>query len=169
MIANPSFNSDFRPSKNSLFSRVAFSERSPFPRKVAKRGCVREGLEFEAKAQIHLDKQSLGEAFHSKWIEFTFTGDSLLKHAQPDSFYLAGNRIYLFEMKLRHTPRSAAQLMKYKELLHELYPTYSITLIETYKYWDWIVYPQASKQITISEINTLKDGEIGLLHLGDLK
>lgn len=144
---------------------VRFAKKAPFPRKIAKKACIREGLEFEAKAQLALDKLSLGEAFHSKWI--AFDTDDGVRHMQPDSFYIDEPRltIYLFEMKLRHTPRSAAQIAGYHELLLELYPNYRFKLFEVYKYWDWVVYPAESVKIEAEGVLGAEYGIINLVNL----
>lgn len=147
-------------------SDVHFAKHAPFPRKVAKKACIKEGLEFEARAQRWLEHKMPISATHlpSKWISYTL--DKQACHAQPDSIIIHNNTIYIFEMKLRHTPRSAAQLAKYARLLHLLYPIYEVKLIEVYKYWDWVAYP--------SDVSTLSEDSIfagwpsttiGLLHL----
>jgi hypothetical protein len=144
---------------------VKFAEKAPYPRKVAKKACVKEGLEFEAKAQRFLEKLGIfGKPFHSKWIAYD-NGDGL-RHAQPDSFFILNDRIFLFEMKLRHTPRSAPQLVSYRDLLQCLYPEHKITLIEVYKYWDWVVYPAKHQRVEAAEmVLGIDDGVIALLCL----
>ncbi len=150
-----------------LVEKVKFADKAPYPRKVAKKACIKEGLAFEAQAQIQLEKLGFfGKAYHSKWIEFQILGETSVRYAQPDSFFVAPEVVYIFEMKLRHTPRSAAQLAKYGELLQALYPKHKIKLIEVYKYWDWIVYPAKSEKVDAQGVLKIPFDTIGLLHIG---
>lgn len=142
---------------------VSFAKTAPYPRKVAKKACIKEGLEFEAKAQSFLTRKFSGEHFGSKWITYTCGGKVF--HAQPDHFTRVDGKLFIFEMKLRHTPRSAAQLAKYGELLNRLFPEDEIILVEVYKYWDWVVYPAESERVVLDALFEHSCEKIALVHL----
>jgi hypothetical protein len=150
-----------------MIERVRFAPKAPFPRKVAKKACIREGLAFEADAQLAIDKMKplTATAYHSQWLEYYSHGQKY--HAQPDLFILGQGVLWIFEMKLRHTPRSAKQLSMYGELLSLLYPGKTIKLVEVYKYWDWVTYPAETITLTEEELfsNWATDA-VGLFHKG---
>ena len=148
---------------------VTFCKTAPFPRHIAKKACIRDGLAFEADVQIWLGKNLPEGAVHypSKWISYKIR--DRLCHAQPDSFVIFNDTLFVFEMKLRHTPRSAKQLAGYGELLSQLYPDLKIKLVEIYKYWDWVDYPADVTPLEEDKIFEGWDGTtIGLLNIRGL-
>ena len=149
-----------------LYTDVHFCETPPHDVRKARKACIREGLAFEAEVQIWLDKQ-LGFRHHrNRWIRYK-DEEGTIRHAQPDSFLESSTDIWIYEMKLRHTPNSARQLALYGELLAELFPGKAIHLIECYKYWDWVIYPSPIVELGMTSWQTDLQGKIGLLHYSD--
>lgn len=146
--------------------KVKLIECSPHPKKTGRmKKSVREGLAFEAKVQEALKGMfPQAEHFPSQWLSFEFDGK--IRHAQPDHYIKLRKGLLIFEVKLRHTPRSCAQLLRYGELLHQVYPHLPIFLIEVFKYQDWVDYPHTT-YVLEGEPNQwkLNQNSIGLLNL----
>lgn len=71
------------------------------------------------------------------WISYRdVCGD--LRYCQPDVLLFSNNsdNLIVVESKLRHTRGAFAQLLKYKDMLLLLHPSYTTSLIEVCKYFD---------------------------------
>lgn len=160
---------------NCVAGYVGWAEKAPYSRKVAKKDCIRKGLEFEADVQIYLDRFCGGAGktnaegwthMPSKWIQYF---DNNVRYAQPDSLLVndALQVVIICEMKLKHTPRSIPQLLeKYVPLVQKLFPGYTVIPLEVYKFWDWIVYRARTYRMGNEwDLGTLEGCDIGLINL----
>lgn len=146
--------------------KVKFATGAPHPKTAGrKKKCVKEGLAYEKRVQAELlDLFPQAEHFPSQWLSYEVDGKK--RHAQPDHFIITAKGLLIFEVKLRHTPSSCSQLLRYGELLGQLYPNLPIYLIEVYKYQDWVDYPHATYRLEESPLRwDLNPEAIGLLNL----
>lgn len=146
-------------------TKVKLVEYSPHPKSAGRKRSVREGLAYEKRVQAEL-LEAFPHADHypSQWLSFEEEGK--LRHAQPDHYVLINHRLVIFEVKLRHTPGSCAQLLKYRDLLSQLYPDQDIYLVEVYKYQDWVNYPAPTMRLSsLGDFRNLDTESIGLLNL----
>lgn len=145
-------------------TEVGFAVNVPHAIKRSRKKSVKAGLRFEALAQLHIEKHFpvQGDWYHSKWIEYRVEGENFKRHGQPDSFLVTPTHTYIFEMKLRHTPRSLSQLTLYRELVGKLFPNRTIIMVELYRYWDWLPYPHPNERVKLDEVPTVDEGTVAL-------
>lgn len=98
------------------------------------------GLRYEAKALLMLQQWCKGHRYIGKvqpWIQYVNALNEM-KYCQPDflAISLDTDNLLVIEIKHNHTRTAFEQLSKYKDMVKDLHPLYTPSLIEVCRTFD---------------------------------
>lgn len=125
------------------YHAVRWSEKDPWAEVSRRpRGAKKEGLLFEAEVSEVLSQVEPPWFYlPGMWISYRDL-EGAERHAQPDGLLVnfREGMVVVCEMKLRHTKKAEPQLIRYINLVAQLFPQpeWKVRGVEIYKYWDFV-------------------------------